>query len=234
MSTATKWSWDKVVRSSHFVNCWSQAHCAWDVFVKDGLVWREEQAADYPRVRPDVPDYNPRGCQKRRRIKFYIDDPYYIELGETLPVHKDPPKSGGDYPLMLTGGHTRWSIHSAWRDDARMLRLQRGRPVMYISVPDAQARGINDGDLVQVRNDIDSFRIDAKVSPALRPGQLIVYHAWENFQFPDGKGFQNLIPSPINPVELAGGEGHLRPIQIGMQPSQNDRDTRVEVTRVAA
>jgi len=169
-----------------------------------------------------------------RRIQFYIDHPFYLELGETLPVHKDPPKAGGDYPLTLTGGHTRWSIHSAWRDDARMLRLQRGRPVMYMSVTDAQTRGIADGELVEVRNDLDSFRIHAKVSPAVRPGQLIIYHAWENYQFADGKGFQNLIPSPINPVELAGGEGHLRPISICLQPSQNDRDTRVDVVRIAA
>ncbi|MFI5394209.1 MAG: molybdopterin-dependent oxidoreductase [Candidatus Binatia bacterium] len=164
-----------------------------------------------------------------RRIQFYIDHPFYLELGETLPVHKDPPKAGGDYPLTLSGGHTRWSIHSAWRDDARMLRLQRGEPVMYMSVADAAARNITDGGLVVVRNDIDSFRIQAKISPSVRPGQVIIYHAWENYQFRDGKGFQNLIPSPLNPVELAGGEGHLRPIQICLQPSQNDRDTRVEV-----
>ncbi|MBI3784484.1 MAG: molybdopterin-dependent oxidoreductase [Deltaproteobacteria bacterium] len=169
-----------------------------------------------------------------RRIQFYIDHPFYLELGETLPTHKDPPKSGGDYPLTLTGGHTRWSIHAAWRDDARMLRLQRGEPLMYVSVVDAQARNIADGDLVEVRNDIDSFHIRAKTSPSVRPGQVIIYHAWENYQFRDGKGFQNLIPSPINPVELAGGEGHLRPIQICLQPSQNDRDTRVEIRRVAA
>ena len=168
-----------------------------------------------------------------RRIQFYIDHPFYIELGETLPVHKDPPKAGGNFPLTLSGGHTRWSIHSSWRDDARMLRLQRGVPIMYMSVNDAQGRGIADGELVEVHNDIDSFRVNAKVSPAVRPGQLIIYHAWENFQFAGGKGFQNLIPSPINPVELAGGEGHLRPISICLQPSQNDRDTRVEVTRVA-
>ena len=169
-----------------------------------------------------------------RRIQFYIDHPFYLELGEALPVHKDPPKAGGDYPLILTGGHTRWSIHSAWRDDARMLRLQRGGPVVYMSIADAQARGIADGDLVEVRNDIDRFRIRAKPAPAVRPGQLIIYHAWENYQFPDGKGFQNLIPSPLNPVELAGGEGHLRPVSICLQPSQNDRDTRVEVARVSA
>ncbi len=150
-----------------------------------------------------------------------------------LPVHKDPPKAGGDYPLTLSGGHTRWSIHAAWRDDARMLRLQRGGPIMYMSTSDAQARGIQDGEMVEVRNDIDSFRIQAKVSPQIRPGMVIIYHAWENYQFEGGKGFQNLIPSPINPVELAGGEGHLRPISICLQPGQNDRDTKVEVTRIA-
>ena len=169
-----------------------------------------------------------------RRIQFYIDHPFFLELGEALPVHKDPPKAGGDYPLMLTGGHTRWSIHSAWRDDARMLRLQRGTPVMYMSLTDASARAISDGDLVEVRNDIDSFRVHAKLSPSLRPGQLIIYHAWENYQFPGGKGFQNLIPSPINPIDLAGGEGHIRPFLIHLQPCQTDRDTRVEVKRVRA
>ena len=168
-----------------------------------------------------------------RRIQFYIDHPFFLELGEALPVHKDPPKAGGDYPLTLTGGHTRWSIHSAWRDDARMLRLQRGRPVMYMNTGDAGGRGIADGDLVEVRNDIDRFRVHAKLSPSLRPGQLIIYHAWENYQFPGGKGFQNLIPSPINPIDLAGGEGHIRPFLIHLQPCQTDRDTRVEVTRVA-
>jgi nitrate reductase alpha subunit len=59
-----RWRWDKVVRSSHFVNCWYQAHCAWNVYVKDGLVWREEQVADYPQTNANVPDPNPRGCQK--------------------------------------------------------------------------------------------------------------------------------------------------------------------------
>jgi nitrate reductase alpha subunit len=168
-----------------------------------------------------------------RRMQFYIDHDLYLELGEALPGHKDPPKSGGDYPLIMTGGHTRWSIHASWRDDALMLRQQRGQPVMYLSVADAQARGVADGEEVEVRNDIDSFRIHAKVSPSVRPGQVIVYHAWENYQFKNRKGFQNLIPSPINPVELAGGQFHLRPMFICLQPGQSDRDTRVEVVRVA-
>ncbi len=166
-----------------------------------------------------------------RRIQFYIDQDFYLELDEALPVHKDPPAAGGKYPLQLTGGHTRWSIHSQWRDDALMLRQQRGEPVMYMSSEDARARGIEDGDEVIVRNDLDSFRIHVKTTPAVRPGQTIIYHAWENFQFKDGKGFQNLMPSPINPVELSGGQFHLRPMTICMQPGQFDRDTRIEVEK---
>jgi len=168
-----------------------------------------------------------------RRIQFYIDHELYLELGEELPTHKEPPTAGGKYPLVLTGGHTRWSIHAAWRDSAIMMRLQRGVPVMYMSVEDAAQRGINDGEEVEVKNDLDSFHIHAKVAPSLRPGEVIIYHAWENHQFRDKKGFQNLIPSPMNPVELAGGQFHLRPMFICLQPAQNDRDTRVEVAKVA-
>ena len=74
-----KWAWDKVVRSTHFVNCWYQAHCAWDVYVKDGLVWREEQAADYAPVRKDTPDFNPRGCQKGACYSQRMYDPTRVK-----------------------------------------------------------------------------------------------------------------------------------------------------------
>jgi DMSO reductase family type II enzyme molybdopterin subunit len=167
-----------------------------------------------------------------RRMQFYLDQDLYLEMGEELPVHKDPPTAGGNYPLMLTGGHTRWSIHANWRDDQLMLRQQRGEPVMYISREDALARGVREGGRVRVHNDLDHFEVMAKISPALRPGQLILYHAWENFQFAQGRAFQNLMPTPLNPVELSGGQFHLRPMAICMQPSHTDRDTRVEVTPI--
>ena len=71
------------------------------------------------------------------RIQFYIDHDWYLELNEQLPIHKNPPTSGGDYPFTLTGGHTRWSIHSIMRTDPGLLRLQRGEPFVLISVKDA-------------------------------------------------------------------------------------------------
>ena len=58
-----KWTWDRVVRGTHHSNCGYQ-RCAWNVYVKDDIVWREEQVAHYPQTNPDLPDFNPRGCQK--------------------------------------------------------------------------------------------------------------------------------------------------------------------------
>ncbi|MBK8309161.1 MAG: molybdopterin-dependent oxidoreductase [Gammaproteobacteria bacterium] len=59
-----KWKWDSVAKGTHFVNCWYQRGCNWNVYVKEGVVWREEQAGIYEPIDPKIPDYNPRGCQK--------------------------------------------------------------------------------------------------------------------------------------------------------------------------
>lgn len=57
-----EWTWDSVGHAAHCINC--MGNCAWNVYVKDGIVIREEQIAKYPQVNPNVPDANPRGCQK--------------------------------------------------------------------------------------------------------------------------------------------------------------------------
>ncbi|NIR96655.1 MAG: molybdopterin-dependent oxidoreductase, partial [Gammaproteobacteria bacterium] len=46
----------------HCVNC--QGNCAWEVYAKDGRVVREEQLGAYPPVSWEIPDANPRGCNK--------------------------------------------------------------------------------------------------------------------------------------------------------------------------
>lgn len=58
-----RWTWDKVAKGSHgWANC--RSACEWDLYVKDGIVVREEQTAMYEQSEPGVPDFNPRGCQK--------------------------------------------------------------------------------------------------------------------------------------------------------------------------
>jgi DMSO reductase family type II enzyme molybdopterin subunit len=181
------------------------------------LTWHTERKDPYPTL--------------TRRIQFLIDHELFRELGEDLPVHKDPPFAGGNYPLQITGGHARWSIHSEQVDDTLMLQLQRGEPVMFVSQQDATARRISDGDMVEVSNDVAKFVIQSAVSPALRPGQVIIYHSWENYQFAGWSHFKTVMPSPMNPIELAGDYFQIRPITMSNYPGFSDRDTRVEVRK---
>jgi DMSO reductase family type II enzyme molybdopterin subunit len=148
------------------------------------------------------------------RQQFLIDHAWFAEVGEMLPVHKEGPVAGGDYPLRMTGGHTRWSIHSKWRDSSLMLRLQRGEPSVWVSKRDADDRGVVDGDRIRLFNDAGEFEALAKVAPAVQPGQVLIYHAWEHYQFKNWKGPQEPVPAPWKPLHLAGGYAqlHYRPI----------------------
>lgn len=58
-----EWTWDSVTYGTHLVDCYPGG-CSFRVYSKDGVVWREEQAAGYEVVDPSAPDWNPRGCQK--------------------------------------------------------------------------------------------------------------------------------------------------------------------------
>src|SRR5512136_2461450 len=55
--------WDDVVWSSHCVDCYP-GNCPFRAYVRDGVIWREEQAGTYDVVEPGVPDMNPIRCQK--------------------------------------------------------------------------------------------------------------------------------------------------------------------------
>ena len=43
-----RWSHDKIVRSTHGVNC--TGSCSWKIYIKDGIVTWETQQTDYPRI----------------------------------------------------------------------------------------------------------------------------------------------------------------------------------------
>lgn len=64
-----KWSWDRVTHGTHGTNC--TGTCAFNIYVKNGIVWREEQQGEYGRSE-DAPDYGPRGCQKGLRHAKYM------------------------------------------------------------------------------------------------------------------------------------------------------------------
>ena len=58
-----RWQWDSVRWGTHCVDCYP-GNCPMRVFVRNGIVWREEQAATFDTLEQGVPDLNPLGCQK--------------------------------------------------------------------------------------------------------------------------------------------------------------------------
>ena len=99
-----RWSHDKVVRSTHGVNC--TGSCSWKVYVKDGIITWEAQQTDYPSPGADRPDYEPRGCPRGAAFSWYTYSPTRIRYpyvrGVLLDLYREALARYGD-PVVAWG-----------------------------------------------------------------------------------------------------------------------------------
>jgi len=72
-----RWQHDKIVRSTHGVNC--TGGCTWQIYVKDGIVTWEMQGLDYPSLEAGLPPYEPRGCQRGISYSWYLYSPLRVK-----------------------------------------------------------------------------------------------------------------------------------------------------------
>jgi respiratory nitrate reductase, alpha subunit len=72
-----RWQHDKVVRSTHGVNC--TGSCTWQIYVKNGIVTWEMQGLDYPLLENGLPPYEPRGCQRGISFSWYLYSPLRVK-----------------------------------------------------------------------------------------------------------------------------------------------------------
>lgn len=135
-----RWSHDKVVRTTHGVNC--TGSCSWKVFVKNGIITWENQQIDYPSCGPDMPEFEPRGCPRGASFSWYEYSPLRVKYpyirgklwrmwNEALQETKDPVKAWASIvedpqktetykKARGKGGHVR--IH--WRDATMLIAAQ--------------------------------------------------------------------------------------------------------------
>lgn len=89
---------DKIVRSTHGVNC--TGGCSWQIHVKDGIVVWETQQLDYPLLENSLPPYEPRGCQRGISFSWYLYSPLRIKYplirGALLDLYREEKKKTGD------------------------------------------------------------------------------------------------------------------------------------------
>ncbi len=72
-----RWQHDKIIRSTHGVNC--TGGCSWNIYVKQGIVTWEMQALDYPLLEDGIPPYEPRGCQRGISYSWYLYSPIRVK-----------------------------------------------------------------------------------------------------------------------------------------------------------
>ncbi|MGN6166900.1 MAG: nitrate reductase subunit alpha [Solirubrobacteraceae bacterium] len=117
-----RWAHDKVVRSTHGVNC--TGSCSWNIFVKDGLVTWENQAVDYPSTGPDMPEYEPRGCPRGASFSWYQYSPLRLKYpyvrGSLLAMFREARTRLGD-PVEA------WAEIVDDPEKATLYRRQRGK-----------------------------------------------------------------------------------------------------------
>jgi len=96
-----RWQHDKVVRTTHGVNC--TGSCSWKVYVKDGIITWETQATDYPTNGPDMPEFEPRGCPRGASFSWYTYSPVRIKYpyvrSNLLKFWRDAMKATNDNPI---------------------------------------------------------------------------------------------------------------------------------------
>jgi anaerobic selenocysteine-containing dehydrogenase len=166
-----------------------------------------------------------------RRIEFYKEEDRFLELGETVPTYKPPYDDAvhdpAEYPLQLLTPHSKWRIHSSYANNEWLAEIHGGRPVVQLHPDDAAARGIGDGDAVEIVNTRGRVECWAHVTKGARRGSATLYEGWWPRQFRAGKGVNELTSSAVNPIH----EIHFVPNM--WSPSTGWKDCRVEVRRVA-
>ena len=167
-----------------------------------------------------------------RRAQFYIDHPWFVAADEALPRHKNTPQMGGAYPLLITSGHSRWTVHSIAMGNPSLLETHRGQPLVVLSSVDAAKRGIADGESVRVWNDHGDYEAMARPTGRVRPGQIIVYNGFEPYMFPGWRGANEVEPGMVKWLHLVSRYGHLRYLPFGWQPVPADRAVFVDVERL--
>ena len=169
-----------------------------------------------------------------RRAQYYIDHEWFLEAGEELPTHKEPPPGHGgrNRRFEMTSGHNRWSIHSMNMTNNIIQNTHRGEPFVFINDADAAELGIENGEQIRMVSDVGDSLIAAKISPSVRPGQVILYNGFEPYQHENWYSQADLEPGHVKHLGLVGNYGHLKYRMLSWQPIPADRAVRVDVEKI--
>ena len=135
------------------------------------------------------------------KIEFYNE--IFLEEQCAFPIWEEPNEATHSnplfrkYPLMLGTPHPRFRAHSTF-SNARWILQIFSEPVVIVSAKDAQARGIDTNDFIEVFNDRGSFQCRCQIANDMRPGLIQIPEGWWSRYYKQGN-LQNVTNPHKNP-----------------------------------
>ncbi len=156
------------------------------------------------------------------RIEFYAES--MKSFGQELPLYIEPRESirrplAAKYPLAFISGHSRY-LKCSMLANSSLLRELEPEPTLEMNPADADKRGIEDGDPVNVFNDRGKVELKVKIHRGIGPGVVNINQGWWPRDFRNGT-HQALTDSSINPAQASVYE-----------PNAALNDIRVEVEKM--
>lgn len=147
---------------------------------------------------------------KSGRIEFYKDEDAFMDLGEELPVHKDPfeeslfkfyPEDRGKYDLVYLTENSLYRVHSTHSNNAMMLVLQDYKPKIYMNPETAEKLGLKTGDYVELYNRFGRVRGYLVADPTIHPKVVVFIQGWWR-RYTDGTHYNSPNYPWIKPTEI--------------------------------
>lgn len=174
-------------------------------------VKKNEDMYWYP-DKPWIPWENAEFRTDSGRMEFYVESPTvqfdmgqeFDEEREHLPRYFHPTEAyegsptWDKYKLILLSERPRFRVHSMWSDNAYLRELDP-EPTVKMNPADAEARGIADGDYVEVYNDRGHCVARVVFNDGIRPGCMVYPKSWQSHQHKAGC-WSELLTSVYDPV----------------------------------
>jgi anaerobic dimethyl sulfoxide reductase subunit A len=200
-------SWQEFIRGK-FINCdelEDTPFTGWDDQIRGGKPFKT-QSGKIEFYSNYVADEANRGMGEHYDSTGRVYDNLPGDWGTLtpMPVYETAVRGMNDpfvrkYPLMLLSPHARYRVHYLFWEHP-WLRDHIYRHRVWISTTDAKARGVRDGDVVQVYNDRGKVVMPAYVTSRLMPGIVVIHHGGK--YLPDESG----VDFGGSPSTLLGGD----------------------------
>lgn len=200
-------SWEEFIKGK-FINCdelEERPFTGWDDQMKDGKPFRTA-SGKIEILSSYVADEANRGKGEHFDSFGRLIDNLPSDWGDLTPapVYKAAVRGMADpltrkYPLTLLAPHCRYRVHYLFFNHP-WLRGHVYQHRVWVSATDAQARGIRDGDMIQVYNDRGKVIMPAYVTTRVMPGIVVIHHG--GWFIPDSSG----ADTGASPSTLLGGD----------------------------